>query len=141
MTREVPEWIGKDDGTDIPKRVKLRIYFRYGGVCQICFAKEKILGPEYDHRVAIINGGQHRESNLVPVHPKCHKAKTRTDVAEKSATARTQAHHIGIKKSKRPMPGSRASPFKKKMDGTVERRTHADPEDDYADRAEWNARR
>lgn len=141
MARPVPEWVGKDDGTEIPKRVRLRVYYKFGGICQICFAKTKILGPEYDHRVALINGGKHAESNLVPVHPKCHKAKSRDDVAEKSKTARTQAHHIGIKKAKRPMPGSKGSPFKKKMDGTVERRVRADPEDDYADRAEWKAHR
>ena len=120
--RAVPEWIGNDDGTAIPARVKLRVYYRFGGICQICFAKEKVLGPEYDHRVALINGGKHAESNLVPVHPRCHQAKTRQDVAEKSATYRTQLHHLGIKKARRPMPGSKASGWRKRMDGTVERR-------------------
>jgi 5-methylcytosine-specific restriction protein A len=120
--RAVPEWIGKDDGTAIPQRVRLRVYNKFGGTCQICFAKEKILGPEFDHRVALINGGKHAESNLVPVHPKCHKAKTRQDVAEKSATYRTQSHHLGIKKSRNPMPGSKASGWRKRMDGRVERR-------------------
>lgn len=123
MSRAVTEWLGRTDDTPPPPRVKLRIYFRYGGICQICFAKEKILGPEYHHRVALINGGPNCESNLVPVHPKCHRGKTRQDVAEKSATYKTQVHHLGIRKSKRPMPGSRASGWKRKMNGQVERRT------------------
>ena len=120
--RPVPEWQGKDDGTAIPPRVRLRVYTRFGGICQICFAQEKILGPEFDHRVALINGGSNSESNLVPVHPKCHRIKSREDVAIKAATHRTQAHHLGIRKPRRPMPGSRASPFKIKMNRTVERR-------------------
>jgi 5-methylcytosine-specific restriction protein A len=122
VSRPVPEWQGKDDGTPIPQRVKLRVYKKFGGVCQICFAKEKILGPEYDHRVALINGGKHAESNLQPVHPKCHRNKSNADVAEKSATYRTQIHHYGIKRSRNPMPGSKASGWRKRMDGRVERR-------------------
>lgn len=121
MSRELPEWIGASDDTPPPPRVKLRVFKRYGGVCQTCFAKI-MSGPEFDHRIALINGGENRESNLVPAHPKCHKAKTREDVAEKSANARTQLHHYGIRKAKNPMPGSRASGLKKKMNGTVERR-------------------
>lgn len=121
MSREVPEWIGATPDTAIPPRVKLRVWHCFGGVCQICFTKIPS-GPEYDHRVAIANGGTNAESNLVPVHPRCHKQKTATDVAEKSATYKTQLHHFGIKKPRRPMPGSRASGLKKKMSGEVVRR-------------------
>lgn len=119
--REVPEWIGATPDTATPPRVKLRVWNRYGGVCQICFTRIPS-GPEYDHRVAIANGGENRETNLWPVHPKCHRIKSRDDLATKAADYKTQLHHLGIKKPRRPMPGSRASPFKRRMDGTVERR-------------------
>lgn len=122
MARSLPEWIGRTDDSPPPQRVQLRVYLRFGGICQICFAKEKILGPEFDHRIALINGGSNSESNLVPVHPRCHAAKTKVDVAEKAATYKTQAHHLGIRKSRNPMPGSKASPYKRKMNGTVIRR-------------------
>lgn len=121
MSRSVPEWIGKDDNAEPPPRVRRRVYLKFGRTCQICFT-EIVSGPEFDHRIAIINGGKNAESNLQPVHPKCHKAKTGRDIAEKSATYKTQLHHYGLKKPRRPMPGSRASPFKKRMDGTVELR-------------------
>lgn len=116
--RSVPEWIGKTDDTPAPPRVKLRVFLKFGGTCQICFTRI-VSSPEFDHRVALINGGFNCESNLVPLHPKCHALKTRTDVALKSADRKTQLHHYGIKQSRNPMPGSRRSKFKKRMDGTV----------------------
>ena len=122
MSRAVPEWIGKTDDQPPPPRVKLRVFLRYRKTCQCCFVPI-ISNPEFDHRVALINGGENRESNLVPLHQKCHRAKTKQDVAEKSATYKTQTHHLGIRKPRRPMPGSKASGLKKKMDGTVVRRS------------------
>jgi hypothetical protein len=41
------------------------------------------------------------------------------DVDEKSKTARIAMKHLGIKKTKRPMPGSKASRWKRKMSGEV----------------------
>jgi|SRR3972149_3221009 len=121
--RAVPEWVGQDDNAKPPARVRRRVLFWFGKVCQICFTPITS-GVEIDHRVALINGGRNAEANLVPVHPKCHAAKTKKDVAEKSATYRTQLHHLGIKKARRPMPGSKASGWRKRMDGTVERRSY-----------------
>ena len=116
--RTVPEWIGKDDDAKAPPRVANRVRLKYGMTCQICFAP--IVGNvEIDHQVALINGGANAESNLVPVHPKCHKIKTLRDLSQKAATARTQKSHYGLKQSRNPMPGSRRSKFKKKMNGEV----------------------
>ena len=122
--RATEEWIGANPDTDIPPRVKIRLFERAGGRCQCC--TRKIISPrdwQADHIVALINGGQNRETNLQCLCSWCHLAKTRNDVAEKAYSARVKAKHIGAKpKSSRPMPGSRASGFKRKMDGTVERR-------------------
>jgi 5-methylcytosine-specific restriction protein A len=118
MAREVPEWIGKNDDEPPPPRVKLRIFKRFGGTCQICFSKI-ISGPEYDHRVALVNAGENRETNIVPLHGKCHSLKSKTDMAIKSADRKTQLHHYGIKQSRNPMPGSRRSKFKKRLNGEV----------------------
>lgn len=56
----------------------------------------------------------------------CHRApggKTAQDVADIARAKRREAAHGGFKtKSSRPMPGSRASGIKKRMDGTVVRR-------------------
>lgn len=123
--RTVPEWIGKTPDTPVPPRVRRRVYDAHDGVCYL--TSRKILAADkwdIDHKIALINGGQNRESNLAPVLREPHRAKTSRDVAEKAKVERTRQKHLGLKsKSSRPMPGSKASPWKMKMNGTVERRT------------------
>lgn len=126
MPRALPEWIGKTPDAAVPPRVRLRIFLRYDGRCQC--GCNRIIRPGEDWQcedtVAIINGGERRESNLKPWLTEHHKGKTRRDVAEKSRVYRKATKHVGIKLRKgRPMPGSKASGLKKRMDGTVERRT------------------
>ena len=123
MARSVPEWVAKGDDEPVPPRVRLRVFERFGGIC--CECGVKISGKRWicDHRKAIINGGENRESNLGPIHEACDKTKTADDVAEKSKNARVRAKHLGLRKRKGPpMPGSRDSPFKRKIGGGFERR-------------------
>ena len=113
MPRSVPEWIGKTDDSKIPDRVRLRVFNRCGGVCH--WSQRKIRPGErwqLDHVVALINGGKHCESNLVPVLIEPHKAKTVQDIKEKAQVAGKRKNHLGIKRAKRRM-GYR------KFDGTV----------------------
>lgn len=119
MSRSVDEWIGKNDNTAVPPRVKARVFLAHGGICHI--ANRKIMpGEAWDaeHVVAIINGGENRESNLAPALREKHKGKTAADMAEKSMIYRKRTKHLGIRKPSR-MPGSRDSRFKRKMDGSV----------------------
>lgn len=119
MSREVPEWIGKTPDTPAPPRVRLRVFERYNGICYL--SGRKIMpGDKWqlEHPLAIINGGENRESNLAPALVEPHKVKTAEDMAQKSKDYRVRAKHNGIKKPSR-FPGSRDSKFKKKMDGSV----------------------
>lgn len=98
MSRTVPEWIGKTDDSPIPPRVRLRVFERHGGICHI--SKRKIMPGEAwdcDHFIALINGGEHRESNLRPALTKYHRIKTAEDVKEKAVTARKRMANLGIK--------------------------------------------
>jgi 5-methylcytosine-specific restriction protein A len=97
MTRAVDEWIATNDDQAIPARVKVRVFDRAGGRCATCTLT--IVGrlrPAYDHAIALVNGGSHRESNLQLLCVPCHAVKTRADVAEKSTTYRKRAKHIGV---------------------------------------------
>jgi 5-methylcytosine-specific restriction protein A len=126
MSRSVEEWVGKTDDTAIPPRVKLRVFDRYGGVCQCGCGRKIRAGEPWDaeHLIALINGGENRERNLGPCVREHHKGKTARDVAIKSKTAAVRMKNLGIKrKSSRPMPGSKASGFRIRMNRTVERRT------------------
>lgn len=124
MSRELPEWIGANDDQAIPARIKIRVFDAFGGRCAVCSLQiAGKLRPAYDHAIALINGGENREANLQLLCVPCHAVKTKTDVAEKSLVARKRAKHLGIAPKGRPMPGSRASGLRKRMDGRVERRT------------------
>jgi 5-methylcytosine-specific restriction protein A len=105
MSRELPEWIGKNDDSAIPPRVKLRVHERSGGKCQKC-GVDAFIG-EYDHIIPIILGGENRESNLQKLCAPCHKSKTKLDVKLKAKVARVRKHHLGIKKRRRTIPGRR----------------------------------
>jgi 5-methylcytosine-specific restriction protein A len=123
--RSVDEWIGKTPDTDPPRKVKLRVLFNFGNRCAGCGTEIRSGIPwTCDHTKAVINGGQNREINLRPICNKvCLRPKDRADVAEKSQVFHKRSAHFGLKPRKgRPMPGSRASGLKKRMDGTVVKR-------------------
>lgn len=93
--RALPEWIGKTPDTKIPDRVRTRIYEREGGLCHVCGMSLKGKRWEPDHRPALINGGQNRESMIFPACIPCHKEITKADVKEKAKTAALKAKHTG----------------------------------------------
>jgi hypothetical protein len=72
-----------------------------------------------DHVIALAAGGKDEDDNLCPVHTRCHLEKTKADVAVIAKGVRIRAKHLGIKRSSRPMPCGRHSPWKKKFDGSV----------------------
>lgn len=97
MARSTEEWIGKTDDTPIPARVRLRVFEAHKGVCHISGRKIAAGEPwDCDHVVALINGGENRESNLAPALREKHREKTAEDVAIKSKTYRQRAKHLGI---------------------------------------------
>lgn len=100
MSRALPEWIGRTPDSTVPPRVRLRIFLRYDGCCQ-CGCNRLIRPGEawdLEDTIAIINGGERRESNLKPWLAEHHKNKTKVDVAEKSRVYRKRASHHGLKK-------------------------------------------
>ena len=127
MTRSVPEWVGKTDDTKIPPRVRLRVFEAHKGVCHLTGQK---INPgdlwDCDHVLALVNGGENRESNLAPALRKAHRIKTAQDVAKKATERRKRQKHLGIHKTSNPLPGGRKSKFKKKICGQVVRRDEDD---------------
>ena len=118
MARSVPEWIGRTDDSPVPSRVKLRVFEKYGGLCYLSGIRLTPGTWEIEHKVAIINGGENRESNLAPVSKgKVHQTKSREDVKTKAITYRKKKANIGLRKKSK-FPGSKDSPWKRKIDGT-----------------------
>ena len=124
--RSLDEWIGSSPDAKIPDRVKLRIWEREGGRCWLSGRK---INPgeayDFDHKIALCNGGEHRETNLAPALRVEHRKKTADDVKQRAKDDRVRKKHLGIHRPKRIMPGSKNHPLKKRLDGSVVRR---DPE-------------
>lgn len=112
MARATKEWIGKNDDAKPPPRICQRVFDLANGICHFC---NQPIQPgqkaETDHRKALINGGENRETNLAPIHKTpCHKIKTGADVADKKKVAAVRQKHIGVSAKKRPI---KSPPFAK----------------------------
>ena len=93
--RSVEEWRGKTPDAKVPPRVRLRVFDKHEGRCHL--TGRKIMPGDLwdlDHIVALVNGGEHRESNLAPALRDKHREKTADDVAVKSKVYETRAKHI-----------------------------------------------
>ncbi len=127
MTRSLPEWIGASDDSIAPPRVRVRVFDRYEGRCQ-CGCNRKIMAGERwdaEDTIAIINGGQRRESNLKPWLSEHHPKKTALDVAEKSRVYRKRAKHLGVlaPRQKIQSAGFRKAAPQRTASRPIERRT------------------
>ena len=72
--RELPEWIGKTDDSTVPARDRLRVFEKFGGICQL--SNRKIMPEDewdLDHVKSLWRGGEHRETNLHPVLRQPHR--------------------------------------------------------------------
>jgi 5-methylcytosine-specific restriction protein A len=105
---------------------RVRIFELAKGVCHLCDGKITTgQSWEVSHAVPLEMGGADEIQNMFPAHKACHAAQTaKIDIPMIAKAKRRQARHLGIKKhTSRPMPGSRASGWKRKFNGSVERRS------------------
>ena len=97
--RHVEEWIGKNDDTPAPPRVRARVFIRHDGVCHL---SGRQIRPgekwELEHIIALCNGGENRESNLAPALVLPHREKTKQDRRVKAKDDRVRKRHLGVKK-------------------------------------------
>ncbi len=118
--RSRPEWIGKTDNAMPPPSVRLRIFERHNGICHL---SERKIRPgekwECDHVIPIWKGGENRELNMAPALVEPHKEKSAADQRQQSKERTKRMKHLGIRKPKQIIPGSKASRYKKKLSGEV----------------------
>lgn len=102
---------------------RLRVFEKAGGRCYLCEQRIQVGEKwEVEHVRAIGLLGEDDESNMAPAHVGCHATKTKADIASMSKAKRVKAKHVGGYRSANPMPGSKASRWKRRMDGTTELR-------------------
>lgn len=108
---------------EFSKAVKIAAWQRADGHCENCGMKLWPGKYRYDHDIPDQLGGEPTLDNCVVRCLACDGEKTYSEDIPRIAKAkRQQVAHIGAKQSRTPMPGSRMSRWKKRMDGTVVRR-------------------
>lgn len=116
---------------EFSKRVKRDAFARANGYCEGKLAGSDDRCPcklspgkfHYDHDLADWLGGEPTLENCVVLCIPCHHEKTAgSDIPAIAKAKRIQDRERGIRK-KSTFPGSRDSKFRKRMNGTVERRT------------------
>jgi len=101
-------------------KTRMAILNRFDRQCQLC--RQSIIaakGFDLDHHIPLAMGGEDREENLRPLCLPCHRLKTRGDVAAIAKAKRREARHWGVKRTSRPLPGGRNSPYRRKINGEV----------------------
>lgn len=105
-------------------RQMLAIFDSSNGCCHWCGVR--IRGGEAwtpDHVVRLADGGADSIENVRPIHRRCHEEKTGGEARRGAKADRQAARHLGVTaQPKRPFPGSKASGWRKRINGTVERR-------------------
>ena len=107
--------------------VKKAAWARAAGICECgCdqpFTDHPKERPHYDHILPDALGGEPTLENCKVIRVCCHLVKTGTYDMPKIAKARRgENDRRNIKAKSRKIAGSKDTPFKKKLDGTVERR-------------------
>jgi 5-methylcytosine-specific restriction endonuclease McrA len=120
--RTVTEWIGKHDDANPPMSCKLRILDKQKERCTCGALFDVKTKAQFDHISPLWLGGKNRETNLQALCPPCHGKKTATEATVRGKVNRLRSAKVKTKKNGQPMNGSKASPWKSKMDGTVVRR-------------------
>lgn len=102
---------------------RLKLFIREGGTCCIC--RFQIIGHKEawdEHIKPLWRDGTNVMSNRGVAHRRCALQKSAKEAEERAKGRRVAQKHFGAKRSKRPMAGSRASKWKKHLDGSVSER-------------------
>lgn len=109
----------------LSRLMRTRIFDNAQSTCCLCHFKINAeMGERWiiEHKKPLWLGGADDESNMGPAHERCAIQKTVGEAPIKAKSDRVRANYLGIKRTGRPMPGSRRSRFKRKVNGTVELR-------------------
>jgi len=102
---------------------RLSLFLDRKGACHITIQAGQAW--DIDHILPIALGGTNEPENLQILCRPCHRSKTnKSDIPRIAKTKHLKAKHLGARSSAhRPIPGSKSSPWKRKMDGSVVKRS------------------
>lgn len=111
--------------TEFPQKVRAQAALRSNGHCENprCGVRLPDGGYHYDHVIPDALGGEATLENCEVLCLPCHKAKTTKGDVPRIAKAKMQgAKSKGTHRLGKPLPGSKRSGWRRRMDGTTERR-------------------
>ncbi len=108
---------------EFSKRTKLVVWNRTGGRCEQCTAALYPGRFEYHHAKEATFDGDGSVANCTLLCRNCHAAITSKRAQVIAKSNRVRLSHIGGRPKKRSFPTNRNGKWRKRMDGTVERRT------------------
>ena len=111
--------VGTTKRGNLSTRRKLAIWEREKGLCMLCGCRLQPGSFIYEHVRALELGGSDTDDNIRLTCLPCAGEKTRDDHGRAAKAKRVKSRHLGLKKSKNPLPGSKGSKWKRKMDGTI----------------------
>jgi len=122
------EYIAHTKRSKMTKPRAVKIFLARNGMCCLCHTQISTSERwfiEHPHSLAL--GGSDDDAELWPAHYSCKSLKDAQDAAEKAARDKVVASgwmkaDRPAKAKGRPIPGSRASGLRKRMNGQVERR-------------------
>lgn len=112
------------DRVALTSKKRMLLWIAHKGVCCICDSKIAV-GERWisEHIIPLWLNGTNDWENLGLAHEDCAAKKTSREAKDRAKGRRIAERHFGAKVAKgRPMPGTKRSGWKKKFDGTVERR-------------------
>jgi 5-methylcytosine-specific restriction enzyme A len=104
------------------KAQRATLYEAHEGLCHICGNLIDLDADrmEVEHLIPLALGGADEWANIRPAHATCHAAKTKSDVTSIAKAKRVHLKHTGqFRPPRRIVPGSKASRFKKCLNGKV----------------------
>jgi 5-methylcytosine-specific restriction endonuclease McrA len=98
---------------------KLKIWEKEKGLCMLCGCRLFSGRVVFEHVRALELGGDDEDHNIRLTCIPCAGEKTRDDHSRAAKAKRVKSKHLGLKKSKNPLPGSKGSKWRRKIDGTI----------------------
>jgi hypothetical protein len=121
------KWELPEDRNRLTKKQIVALFMEQDGKCCLCSQELKTKGHlpiDFidEHINPLWRGGSNELQNRGLACKPCAGEKTSTEATARAKGKRVTERFIGVKKPKNPMPGSRNSRWKRRMDGTVEER-------------------
>lgn len=120
-------WEPMDPRTKLTRKQIAELFLRQDGKCPECGQKLQTKGHEPveftdEHMLPRWAGGSEDLGNRGLVCRPCARDKTTEEAPKLAKMKRVRDKHIGAKRSQNPLPGSRASGWRKPMNKPAERR-------------------